>query len=323
MPSANVFITGANSGIGAALARHYAAAGATLGLFARREAALAALATTLPQGKVAIYAGDVRDRAALERAAADFVVRFGAPDVVIANAGISRGTVTGEREDLDDFAAVFDTNVLGIVHTFHAFLASMRERGDGTLVGIASVAGFRGLPGSGAYSASKAGGDHLSREPARRASRQRNRGRHRLSRLHRDADDRAQSVSDAVPDASGKGGAPHRARDCAAQALLRAAVADGARGRRAALPAAAAVRRGVRAGAAQAAPRRLSASHASDAGNETGPRTRGPGSLRRGRLQRHAKAQRHRPVVARALARGRGAIQRDRRPCRRRCSRRD
>jgi len=156
MPSTNVFITGANSGIGAALARHYAGKDATLGLFARREAALTELAATLPQGRVATYAGDVRDRAALLRAAAEFMARFGVPDVVIANAGISRGTVTGEREDLDDFAAVFDTNVLGIVHTFHAFLAPMRERRSGTLAGIASVAGFRGLPGSGAYSASKA-----------------------------------------------------------------------------------------------------------------------------------------------------------------------
>ena len=156
MPIANVFITGANSGIGAALARRYAAAGATLGLFARRETALREIAATLPQGSVATYAGDVRERAALERAAADFVARFGVPDIVIASAGISRGTVTGHREDLDDFAAVFDTNVLGLVHTFHAFLAPMRERRSGTLVGIASVAGFRGLPGSGAYSASKA-----------------------------------------------------------------------------------------------------------------------------------------------------------------------
>ena len=151
-----VFITGANSGIGEALARRYAAAGATLGLFARRESALAALAASLPEGRCATYSGDVRDRAALLRAAADFGARFGVPDIVIANAGISRGTVTGEREDLDDFAAVFDTNVLGLVHTFHAFLAPMRARGTGALVGIASVAGFRGLPGSGAYSASKA-----------------------------------------------------------------------------------------------------------------------------------------------------------------------
>jgi short-subunit dehydrogenase len=98
----------------------------------------------------------VRDAGALTRAAAAFIVRFGPPDIVIANAGVSRGTLTGHAEDLAAFRAVFDTNVLGIVHTFQPFLAAMRAAGRGALVGIASVAGFRGLPGAGAYSASKA-----------------------------------------------------------------------------------------------------------------------------------------------------------------------
>ena len=84
------------------------------------------------------------------------IARFGAPDVVIANAGISRGALTGHAEDLPAFRAVFDTNVLGLVHTFQPFLAAMNAAGQGALVGIASIAGFRGLPGSGAYSASKA-----------------------------------------------------------------------------------------------------------------------------------------------------------------------
>jgi len=110
----------------------------------------------LSPGRVAIYDGDVRDADALARAAADFLARFGAPDIVIANAGVSRGTLTEHAEDLPAFRAVFDTNVLGIVHTFQPFVASMRAARRGTLVGIASVAGFRGLPGAGAYSASKA-----------------------------------------------------------------------------------------------------------------------------------------------------------------------
>jgi short-subunit dehydrogenase len=84
------------------------------------------------------------------------MTRHGVPDVVIANAGISRGTLTEHAEDLAAFRSVFDTNVLGIVHTFHPFLAAMRDARRGALVGIASVAGFRGLPGAGAYSASKA-----------------------------------------------------------------------------------------------------------------------------------------------------------------------
>jgi short-subunit dehydrogenase len=152
----SVFITGASSGIGAALARHFAAEGARVGLFARRQAELDALAAALPSGRAVTYAGDVRDAAALAAAAADFIGRFGAPDIVIANAGVSRGTLTGHAEDLPAFRAVLDTNVAGLVHTFHPFLAAMQSAGHGALVGIASVAGFRGLPGSGAYSASKA-----------------------------------------------------------------------------------------------------------------------------------------------------------------------
>jgi short-subunit dehydrogenase len=149
-------LTGASSGIGAALARHYAAAGARLGLFARRRDALDLLAESLPPGSAATYVGDVREAASLRQAGTDFIARFGVPDLVIANAGISRGVATEAADDLPVFREIFDTNVLGLVHTFHPFLAAMRGRRRGTLAGIASVAGFRGLPGSGAYSASKA-----------------------------------------------------------------------------------------------------------------------------------------------------------------------
>jgi len=150
-----VFITGASSGIGAALARHYAARGAVLGLVARRAGVLDALLATLP-GEHAVYPLDVADVAALREAAADFSTRFGVPDVVVANAGVSVGTLTEEAEDLAAFERVMRTNVLGVVATFQPFVASMRARGRGRLVGIASVAGIRGLPGAGAYSASKA-----------------------------------------------------------------------------------------------------------------------------------------------------------------------
>lgn len=152
----NVFITGASSGIGAALAREYAVRGARVGLVARRKDALGDLAATLPPDAVASYVADVADAAAMQRAAGEFTARFGLPDVVIANAGVSRGTDTALAEDLAAFKTAFDTNVLGMIHTFHPFLAAMRAAGRGTLVGIASIAGFRGLPGGGAYSASKA-----------------------------------------------------------------------------------------------------------------------------------------------------------------------
>lgn len=150
-----VFLTGASSGLGEALARRYAKDGATLGLFARRESELARLAAELAPATVATYAGDVRDPEALATAAADFVTRFGVPDAVIANAGISRGALTDHPDDMPAFRAIIETNFLGIVHTFAPFVTPMRDAGRGALVGVASVAGFRGLPGSGAYCGSK------------------------------------------------------------------------------------------------------------------------------------------------------------------------
>ena len=152
----NVFITGASSGIGEALATVYAARGATLGLFARRDTELARVQAALAPASVYTYAGDVRDEAALAAAARDFIARTGVPDVVIASAGVSRGTLTSHAEDLPVFRAIFETNVFGMVATFQPFIATMREAQRGVLAGIASIAGFRGLPGAGAYSASKA-----------------------------------------------------------------------------------------------------------------------------------------------------------------------
>jgi short-subunit dehydrogenase len=152
----NVFITGASSGLGEALVRHYAQRGATVGVFARRADALERVANDARGGTVAVYAGDVRDATALQSAGAHFIQAHGVPDLVVANAGVSRGTLTEHAEDLPAFRAVIETNLLGMVHTFHPFVDAMRTRGTGTLAGVASVAGFRGIPGSGAYSASKA-----------------------------------------------------------------------------------------------------------------------------------------------------------------------
>ena len=151
----NVFITGASSGIGAALAAEFARRGACVGLVARRRDALDALAAQLP-GTHHTYAVDVTDRDALIGAAQDFGRASGGADIVVANAGISVGVMTEHYEDLAVFADVLNTNVLALAHTFHPFIAPMRARGRGTLAGIASVAGIRGLPGSEAYCASKA-----------------------------------------------------------------------------------------------------------------------------------------------------------------------
>lgn len=151
-----VFITGASSGIGEALAVYYAAQGARLGLAARRGDALAALNERLGGGH-ACYPLDVTDAAALAAAANDFCARFGTPDIVIASAGVSVGTLSECAEDLAVFRRVMDINVYGMAATFAAFIPVMRAAsGERRLVGIASVAGIRGLPGAEAYSASKA-----------------------------------------------------------------------------------------------------------------------------------------------------------------------
>ena len=155
-----VFITGASSGIGAALARHYAAEGRPLGLAARNMERLRSLADELAV-ETACYPLDVADASALANAAADFTARFGAPEIVIASAGVSAGTLTEHPEDLVAFRRIMDVNVFGMAATFAPFIESMKaaataERTTGRLVGIASVAGIRGLPGAEAYSASKA-----------------------------------------------------------------------------------------------------------------------------------------------------------------------
>jgi NAD(P)-dependent dehydrogenase (short-subunit alcohol dehydrogenase family) len=154
--SLKVFITGASSGIGEALAVYYAAQGATLGLVARRSEFIEALNQRLG-GQHACYALDVSVAPALHAAATDFIARFGAPDIIIANAGVSAGTLSEFEEDLDVFRRVMDTNVFGMAATFAPFIPAMKAaRGEKRLVGIASVAGIRGLPGAEAYSASKA-----------------------------------------------------------------------------------------------------------------------------------------------------------------------
>ncbi len=150
-----VFITGASSGIGRALALEYAARGATLGLVARRADLLIQLAASLPVRSYT-YAVDVTDARSLANAAEDFTGREGCPDIVIANAGVSAGTLTGHPEDNAAFDEILAINVVGMMLTFQPFVEAMKRQREGVLAGIASVAGFRGLPGAAAYSASKA-----------------------------------------------------------------------------------------------------------------------------------------------------------------------
>ena len=154
-----VFITGASSGIGQALAARFYRAGYRLALVARRTPEVQGwiVSQGIDTQRAAVYAADVRDVDAIVAAARACIAAQGVPDVVIANAGISVGMDTAEFADLEVMRATFETNNLGLAATFHPFIKAMKARRSGTLVGIASVAGIRGLPGHGAYSSSKAG----------------------------------------------------------------------------------------------------------------------------------------------------------------------
>lgn len=160
-----VFITGASSGIGQALAARYLQRGWRVALAARRVDALqdwcrrTAGDATLPDGRPprwAAYGVDVRDTGQTVDAARRCLQEMGLPDVVIANAGVSHGVDTSRLEDLAVLRASYETNVFGLAATFHPFIAPMRERGRGTLVGVASVAAVRGFPGHAAYCGTKA-----------------------------------------------------------------------------------------------------------------------------------------------------------------------
>ncbi len=153
-----VFITGASSGIGQALAHRYHQAGFRLALVARRtsEVKTWAGAQGISPDSYEIYSADVSVTDSIVAAGRDCIARQGLPDVVIANAGISVGMDTAVLSDIDVMARTFATNNIGMAATFQPFVDAMVQRGSGTLVGIGSVAGIRGLPGHGAYCASKA-----------------------------------------------------------------------------------------------------------------------------------------------------------------------
>jgi short-subunit dehydrogenase len=153
-----VFITGASSGIGQALALRFYRAGFRLALVARRVEVMQdwAISRGIEPARLRIYKADVADVASIVSAGEQCVLHQGLPDVVIANAGISIGIDTAVRSDLDVMAQVFATNNLGLAATFHPFIEKFCARGFGTFVGIGSVAGIRGIPGHGAYCSSKA-----------------------------------------------------------------------------------------------------------------------------------------------------------------------
>ena len=154
--SSVILITGASSGIGAALATDYAATGITLLLVARNAARLEEVASACRRkgAQVEIASIDVRDKAAM----AEFIQRMDDQfliDLVIANAGISTGSFSGS-ETLEAAEAVFDINVNGVINSIHPIIPRMIARKRGHIAIMSSLAGIRALPGAPAYSASKA-----------------------------------------------------------------------------------------------------------------------------------------------------------------------
>lgn len=153
-----VFITGASSGIGQALALAYYQAGYNLALVARRTEEIESWCSqhNISSSSYKIYSANVSVIDSIVAAGRACITAQGLPDVVIANAGISVGVDSAIREDLDQLAQTFATNNIGLAATFHPFIEGMRQRKSGKLVGIGSVAGIRGMPGHGAYCGSKA-----------------------------------------------------------------------------------------------------------------------------------------------------------------------
>jgi short-subunit dehydrogenase len=154
-----IFLTGASSGIGEALALAMAKRGATLGLVARREELLREVAEKCEQngGKTRYFAVDVTDAKAVAEAAKSLRNEFGKIDVLIANAGVGGNNSETRNFNHEAVAKVININLLGAVNAVSAVLPSMLENKSGQLVAVSSLAGFRGLPKSAAYSASKAG----------------------------------------------------------------------------------------------------------------------------------------------------------------------
>lgn len=156
-PLERIFLTGASSGIGRGMALRLAKPGAALGLVARRRERLDELAREL-EGRgcrVLVLPADVRETASMTTAARQFLAWAGGADLVLANAGIGEGR-RSERIDPERAGNVLSVNVLGVANTLFPFVAPLREQGAGILAAIGSVAGFRAMPGSLSYSASKA-----------------------------------------------------------------------------------------------------------------------------------------------------------------------
>ena len=158
-------ITGASSGIGRSCARRLAADGAHLVLWARRKDRLDALAAEVAQAhgvRVATATVDVRDRAAVERAAAALGAGRQVPDILLNNAGLAAGLAKLHEGDPDDWDRMIDTNLKGLLYVSRAVIPLMLEAGRGHVVNIGSIAGHQVYPMGNVYNASKFGVRALS-----------------------------------------------------------------------------------------------------------------------------------------------------------------
>lgn len=154
-----VFITGASSGIGAATALAFAAEGARLLLAARRADKLAEVASlALERGAAAIHtiSMDVRDRSAVEKAIGELPAEWASIDVLVNNAGLSRGLDKLYEGKIEDWDEMIDTNVKGLLHVSRAVVPGMVKRGQGHVVNLGSTAGELTYPNAAVYCASKA-----------------------------------------------------------------------------------------------------------------------------------------------------------------------
>ncbi|MCZ8252275.1 MAG: SDR family oxidoreductase [Hylemonella sp.] len=155
-PFRNAVLTGACGGLGQALARELIAQGAAVALVGLNRAVLDELAALAPE-RCTVYTPDVADAAAMQACAQDWTARHGLPDLLIANAGVAGGFDTAQADDLAVMRRMLEINLLGVATTFQPHLSAMRAQGRGALVGVASIAGWRGMPGNAAYCASKGG----------------------------------------------------------------------------------------------------------------------------------------------------------------------
>jgi 3-hydroxy acid dehydrogenase/malonic semialdehyde reductase len=151
-----VFVTGASAGFGAAIARRFAREGHRIVVTGRRVERLDALADELGRDKILPLAFDVRDRHAVERAFAELPADFAEIDVLVNNAGLALGLEPAQRADLDEWDAMVDTNVKGLMYVTRAALPGLVARNRGLIVNLGSTAARYPYPGGNVYGATKA-----------------------------------------------------------------------------------------------------------------------------------------------------------------------